>query len=159
MKKNIPKFFIALWLVLLLLLGVYYVGFAPRGSEYTEAENRTLASFPEVNAQTIFSGQYSQEIETYLLDRFPFRNEAIAAVNKAQGFISFASHDEYLRIAENVEDVLVSDDYAADLDALLNEIDSDTQPPATQPPITDAPETAATEPSEIPPIVSALQDP
>lgn len=158
MKKNIAIVFISLWMILLLLLGVYYVGFAPRDSEYTEAENRTLASFPVVNAQTLFSGQFSQEIETYLLDRFPFRNQAITAVNKFQSFISFASHDDYLKIAENVKDDLVSDDYLEDLDALLEELNNTTEATTTQASATESTDTtvteppAETEPPETPPI-------
>lgn len=146
MKKYTPKIYIALWLSLLLLLGIYYVGFAPRQSEYTETENRTLAAFPEVSAETLFSGQFGQEIETYLLDRFPFRNQAINAANRFQSFVSLASHEEYLLIAENVEDELVSGDYLEDLEALLAEMTSTTMPPATEPPVSDATEQAATEP-------------
>lgn len=70
-KRILPKLFLGLWLVLLIGLGVYYAAFAPRESEFTETENRTLAAFPEVTVQSLFSGQFGQEIETYLLDRFP----------------------------------------------------------------------------------------
>lgn len=156
-KRILPKLFLGLWLMLLIGLGVYYAAFAPRESEFTETENRTLAAFPDVTAQSLFSGQFSQEIETYLLDRFPVRNLAIDAVNKFQAFVSLASHDDYLLIAENVDDPLVSDDYQAQLEALLAEMEQETTPPPTQPPatepvpeITEAP--IETEPAENPPI-------
>lgn len=157
-KKIAPKICIALWMTLLLLLGVYYAGFAPRQSEYTETENRTLAGFPEFTAETLFSGQFGQEFETYLLDRFPLRDQAIEAVNRFQNFVSLASHEEYLLIAENVEDVLVGGDYQDDLEALLSEINNATAPPSTEPPVIDTTEPAVTEPPaeteppEMPPI-------
>lgn len=144
-KRTLPKLFLGLWLVLLIGLGVYYAAFAPRESEFTETENRTLAAFPEVTAQSLFSGQFGQEIETYLLDRFPLRNLAINAVNKFESAVSLASHDDYLLIAENVDDPLVSDDYQAQLEALLAEMEQETAPPPTQPPAT---EPVATEPAE-----------
>ena len=139
-KKILPKVYIALWMVLLVGLGIYYAGFAPRDAEFTETENRTLAAFPEVSAESLFSGRFSQEIETYLLDRFPLRDEAISSVNRFQSLVSFASHDEYLLIAEDVKDPLVSDDYQDLLDDLLNQ----TEPKAT------APTTEATEPTHDP---------
>ena len=70
MKKLHIKAFVALWMALLLCLGIYYAGFAPRESRFTETENRTLAGFPEVTAESVFSGRFGQEFETYLLDQF-----------------------------------------------------------------------------------------
>ena len=61
-KKFLPKVYIALWMVLLLSLGIFYAGFAPRDAEYTETENRTLAAFPQVTAENLFSGQFSPHL-------------------------------------------------------------------------------------------------
>lgn len=157
-KRIVPAIFLTLWMALLAGLGIYYVAFAPREAEFTEKENRTLAAFPEITVESVFSGRFGQEIETYLLDRFPVRNQAIDGVNQFQSFVSLASHDEYLLIAENVDDPLVSDDYQAQLDALLAEIEQEktaatTQPPATEPAQTEATEQPEeTEPRENPPI-------
>ena len=157
-KKILPKVYIALWMVLLLGLGIFYAGFAPRDAEFTETENRTLAAFPEVTAESLFSGRFSQEIETYLLDRFPLRDQAIDGVNRLQSFLSFATYDEYLLIAESEKDPLVSDDYQDLLDDLLNQTDPEPEDtvatdPTTEPTVTDPTETTAeTEPPEDPPI-------
>ena len=156
-KKFLPKVYIALWMVLLLSLGIFYAGFAPRDAEYTETENRTLAAFPQVTAENLFSGQFSQEIETYLLDRFPLRDQAIDGVNRLQSFLSFATYDEYLLIAESEKDPLVSDDYQDLLDDLLNQTEPEdtvaTDPTVTEPTVTDPTETTVeTEPAENPPI-------
>lgn len=139
-KKIIPIFYITLWAVLLVLLGTYYVCFAPRDSEFSESENRTLAAFPEVTAESVFSGDFGQQIENYLLDRFPGRNTVIMAVNRLENAASFASHEEYLLIAEDVEDPLDTGDYQGDLDALLAEMEENMEPP------TESAETKLTEP-------------
>lgn len=154
--KNFMKAFISLWIALLVCLGAYYIGFAPRDSAFTETENRTLAAFPEISAENVFSGRFGQEIETYLLDHFPGRDIVISAVNWFESTVSLASHDDYLLIAENVDDPLVSDDYLEDLEALLAATEpplpvaEPTQPPETEP--TDFTVPAETEPRENPPI-------
>ena len=134
MKKFHRIAFIGLWLALLLCLGIYYIGFAPRESSFTETENRTLAGFPEVTAESVFSGRFGQEFETYLLDRFPIRNQTISAVNQLESMLSFASHDDYLLIAEDVEDPLDTSDYEAAMEQLLAEMSKEPTVPPTQPP-------------------------
>lgn len=160
-KNFLIKLFITLWAVLLLCLGIYYVGFAPRESAYTESENRNLSAFPEITAESIFSGRFGQEFETYLLDRFPLRNATINVVNRLESFLSFASFDEYLLIAEEVVDPLDTSDFEESMELLLAEMSTEPMLPPTQPiPETEpTEETVAvtepvveTEPMETPPI-------
>lgn len=166
-KKILSTVFIAVWVLLIGVLGSYYLFFAPRNSEFTEEENRTLAGFPAFTAENVFSGKFGEEMETYLLDRFPARNAAIAAVNRFQSFVSLASHEEYLLIADDVEDPLDSEVNQDDLNDLLTGLETPpTQPPtqpnqptettpeATLPPVT---EPIETEPVENPPIESKPQ--
>ena len=129
MKRIIPKIFLTVWIALLILLGGYYLFFAPRGSEYSAEENRTLAGFPEVTWESVFSGKFGEEFEKYLLDHFPWRNAMITATNKIQSMLSFATHDEYLLIADGVDDPLVDDDFQDDLEDLLGELNKPTEPP------------------------------
>lgn len=157
MKKLHIKAFIALWMALLLCLGIYYIGFAPRESSFTETENRTLAGFPKITAERVFSGQFGQEFETYLLDRFPIRDQTINLVNRLESFLSFASHDDYLLIAEDVEDPLDTSDFEDDLELLLAEMNKKPTAPPTQPPVETEPPVQTeppveTEPPETPPI-------
>lgn len=159
MKKNIYKVCIALWMLLLVALGSYYLFLAPRESEYSEAENRTLSGFPEVTAESVFSGRFGEEFETWLLDRFPARDSVITAINQLKSTASFATYEEYLLIAEDVTDNLSQGDYQEALDAILADLNSATEPPETTVPATEPPETqpdtepAETKPVEDPPIV------
>ena len=141
MKKLLPIGFMALWLVVLFLLGGYYLFSAPRDSAYSPEENRTLAGFPELTAESLFSGQFGQDVETYLLDRFPGRNTVISVTNVLQDLLSFASHDEYLLIAEGPQDMLDSETDEEDLEDLLSDL---TEPAETQSPENDVPETGET---------------
>ena len=167
--RILPRAYIALWLGLLFILGGYYLLFAPRGSDYSPDENRTLAAFPELTVETLFSGKFGKDMETYLLDRFPLRNAVIKFVNKFESNLSFATHEEYLLIAEGVDDPLDDDDYQSDLDELLSNLGKPTAPPTTVPDVSVPPTTVpsttvpeVTEPVENPPIVekptTSLQD-
>ena len=42
--------------------------------EFSEMENRTLASNPPFSFQALFSGQWTTDYETYLTDQFPLRD-------------------------------------------------------------------------------------
>ena len=52
-KKHFPKFYIALWMTLLVALGAYYLFLAPRDSEESLKENRMLAGFPELLVDSV----------------------------------------------------------------------------------------------------------
>lgn len=47
--------------------------FLPK-DDFSESERRVLATFPETNAETIFSGKFSSDFEEYSTDVFPFRD-------------------------------------------------------------------------------------
>ena len=164
-KKIIPQAFVALWMLLLIALGSYYVFLAPRDSQYSEDENRTLAAFPTVTPESLFSGDFGRAMEDYLLDRFPGRGAVVSTVSMVQSRLSFATHEEYLLIAESSEDPLDSNVDTDSLSALLGELETPTEPPVTEPPVEEtSPEdtqpestepvvTEPTQPAEDPPIV------
>lgn len=158
-KTFLPIICILLWLSAITVLGCYYIFEAPRESSYSEEENRTLAGFPELSAANIFSGDFGSQMENYLLDHFPGRSQIIAATNKMQNLVSFASHEEYLLIAEGPKDLLDTGDYEAELDDLLSNFGAETEPPVQTEPthpaddVTQATEaTEATEAPEFPAI-------
>ncbi len=43
-------------------------------SDFSESERRVLAKFPDVSTETIFSGRFMSDFETYALDHFPMRD-------------------------------------------------------------------------------------
>lgn len=46
-------------------------------AEYSETENRSLAQMPPVTADTVFSGEFEADYETYLTDQFVLRDRWI----------------------------------------------------------------------------------
>ncbi len=120
-KKIFPKLFVGFWMLLLLACGGYYLFFAPRESVYSSTENRTLAGFPEVTFDSVFSGKFGEDFETYLLDKFPLRNGTITAVNRLESLLSLATHDDYLLITEGMDDPLVDNDVSVDINDLLDD--------------------------------------
>ena len=163
-NKWIPKAFLALWMLLLITLGGYYVFLAPREEQYSSQENRTLAAFPAATPESLLSGDFGEAMEAYLLDRFPGRSAVVSAVSFVQSRLSFATHEEYLMIAEGAEDPLDSEVDMESLNNLLGELTENTEPPETEPsvPETLPPETepTATEPVEtIPQETEPVEDP
>ncbi len=121
-KNIIQKIFVIIWCVLLVGLAAYYVIAAPKGSTYSEEENRKLAEMPELTAKNVLNGDFGEGIEAFLLDRFPNRHSIISASNKVQNFISIATYEDYLLIADTPDDPLDSGADSDDLDDLINDL-------------------------------------
>ena len=56
-------------------LGLY--GLVSSDREFSESENRVLASEPVFTWTSLFNGSFMKDVETYLSDQFPFRDAAI----------------------------------------------------------------------------------
>lgn len=71
------KRYLLRYIVLALLLGVCVWMVVDEDREFSEQENRNLSQFPEVSVETVFSGEFMSEFETYLADQFPARDWCI----------------------------------------------------------------------------------
>ena len=66
-------------ILLVSLLAVLWLGlslaawFSP-SEELSEAERRKLQQFPKISAETVFSGRFMSDFETYTQDQFPLRD-------------------------------------------------------------------------------------
>jgi len=67
-KYILPVLFMAFITVFALLT------FVLPPKEYSENEKRILAQFPQFNAQTVFSGEFQKELETYMSDHLAGRD-------------------------------------------------------------------------------------
>lgn len=82
-KKTNPKpkgriIFFVFISVFCLMIGFFSLyGFFVPDREMSENENRVLASAPVFTFSGLFDGSYMKDIETYLADQFPFRDEAV----------------------------------------------------------------------------------
>ena len=57
----------------LTLVGIFAAHVALPDGQHSTAERRPLAQLPELTAKAVFSGDYFDELEEYLLDQFPLR--------------------------------------------------------------------------------------
>lgn len=63
---------------LLLIFGFGIFHLLLPDAEASRSERRELAQTPEFNSDTVFSGKFSGELERYLLDQFPLRDEFVS---------------------------------------------------------------------------------
>lgn len=71
-------------------------------TEYSDSERRALAAFPELSKETVASGKFMSEFETYTLDQFPLRDIF-------RGMKSFSTL--YLLQEAEVNDLYIYDGY------------------------------------------------
>ena len=58
----------------LTLVGIFAAHVILPDGEFSSAERRKLAQLPELTMKDVFSGDYFDDLETYLLDQFPLRD-------------------------------------------------------------------------------------
>lgn len=68
--------FVALFLFLTAGFGVY--SFIAEDREFSDSENRVLADVPSFSINSLLSGEFMKDFESYLADQFPLRDEAIS---------------------------------------------------------------------------------
>lgn len=101
MKDNV-KNKITVLLMAGILLGLSLICWFKPAGEYSDSERRTLAKFPQLNKETILSGRFMKDFETYTLDQFPIRDTF-------RGLKSFSTL--YLFQEKEINDLYVTDGY------------------------------------------------
>ena len=75
------------------------------------SERRQLAAFPEVTAESLLSGKFMTDFETYSLDQFPMRDE-FRTLKAITSFYLFGKKDN--------NDIYIADGYAAKIEYPMN---------------------------------------
>lgn len=103
-------------IVVVCMTALFFAGFfvwciAKPADEYSDSERRRLAGAPTLSAQSVLSGAFAKEFETYSTDQFPLREQfrALDAVVRFYG----------LRQKDN-QGVYVTDGYASRLEYPLD---------------------------------------
>ena len=115
MRKRILMITACIICALLLCVGVFELFYDSGDSTFSSAENRMLASKPQFSVGALFDGSYTENIEQYLLDHFPFRDNLITISKEVRQIGSISTYDDYAEIIEiEAEDVqnaeMISDD-------------------------------------------------
>ncbi|KSV57624.1 DHHW family protein [Acetivibrio ethanolgignens] len=70
------KWYTITFLVILFLIPVLHV--SGKDKDFSELENRTLAQSPSFNKEAVLDGSFGKEVECYMADQFPFRNQFLS---------------------------------------------------------------------------------
>ncbi len=87
MKKRFSFVCIYLCLLTLLCLGAAELLAPDKGERLSESENRMLAAFPALSAQSVADGSFMSGFESYLSDAFPFRDGAASFHDAVMGLV------------------------------------------------------------------------
>ena len=126
------------WLCGCLCLGVLLLLLAPRESRISETENRMLAPFPALTAETLKTGVFFSGIEDFLSDGFFARDEVIAWSDGLLGlFDKRTEEDKQIQDAAEIERLLMLDAQGGQEAPEAEDTPSPTstpEPPRTPPP-------------------------
>ena len=104
-------------IVTVCLIGAILFGFfawciIKPSDEISESERRPLASFPELNADTLISGEFMSKFEEYTTDQFPIR-DTLRTIKALSVYYLFQQADN--------NDIYFKDSYASKLEFPVNE--------------------------------------
>ncbi len=102
MKSKFSFVIVYWWLFILLVCGILLVTFAEKEERLSESENRMLSGFPEVTAESIFSGNFSTGFENYLSDGV-FGRDTIVGASESMLRVFSINTDEETALLNEIE--------------------------------------------------------
>lgn len=75
-----------------LLFGLSFWAWLKPADRFSESERRVLQSFPRLNAETVRTGKFMKEFESYTLDQFPCR-DSFRTLKAVSVFYAFRQRD------------------------------------------------------------------
>ena len=75
-----------------LLFGLSFWAWLKPADRFSESERRVLQSFPQLNAETVRTGKFMKEFESYTLDQFPCR-DSFRTLKAVSVFYAFRQRD------------------------------------------------------------------
>ncbi len=100
MKNKFSFVFVYWWVLILFVFGSALMLFAEKDERESKTENRILSGFPELSAQTLFSGDFFTGIESYLSDGVFGRDSVVGISDNILGMFSAATHQDELLFDE-----------------------------------------------------------
>lgn len=93
-------------------LGIALLCWVKEADDFSLSERRSLQQFPELSWETIHSGTFMEDFESYTLDQFPFRNK-LRTLKSVSVLSIFRQKDN--------NDIYIVDGYASKLEYPMNE--------------------------------------
>ncbi|MBQ7897648.1 MAG: hypothetical protein IJ323_05345 [Clostridia bacterium] len=106
------KYILSSLLIIAVMLTLSVLAWMKAPGATSESERRPLAQFPEISVDTVLSGKFTKEFESYATDQFPFRDSfrTLKAISK---FYIFRQNDN--------NDIYIHDGYAAKLESTISD--------------------------------------
>ena len=95
------------WVIALAMLGAALMIFGKKEEHPSLSENRMMAGFPALTAESVLSGDFMTGFEDYLSDNFFGRDELVALSENALGV--FSAEDEESRLSQDVGESIESE--------------------------------------------------
>ncbi len=104
-------------IVLTVLMAALFLGFfgwnlAKEQTDFSDSERRALAKFPEINLESVVSGEFMKKFEDFTLDQFPARD----SFRSIKAFVS-----RYIFANKDNNDVIIENGYISKLEYPLKE--------------------------------------
>ena len=110
MNSNIRKY--GALLLAVVWAGLVVFAWLKPADEFSDAERRSLAKFPQVKAETLLDGKFMTEFEDYTLDQFPLRD----SFRQLKSLFHY-----YVLNQKDNNDIYIADGYAAEMEYPLDE--------------------------------------
>lgn len=98
--------------IAVLLAGIFLWCLCRPADAFSDSERRALAQFPEFSAETVLSGEFMTEFESYTLDQFPLRDK-LRTLKAVCAFYLFGQKDNH--------DIYLAQGYASKLEYPMKE--------------------------------------
>jgi hypothetical protein len=99
------------------VIGFGFFTFACSADELSKSERRKLAQFPTLSFSSILNGKYFLDLETFMLDQFPFR-DGFLRVKAVNQFYIFRQKDNHNIFIKNGTAVAISYPFSSGADEL-----------------------------------------
>lgn len=129
MKNKFSFVITYLCLLALLTVGMGELLFADKESRMSQTENRMLQGFPELNADSFFSGEFMDDFESFLSDSFFGRD---GVVKTSQNLLSLFSLPDNSAPSADLGDQQLLEQEEGEEDAILSQLTQATPEPQTQ---------------------------
>ena len=104
-------------LFIAVVIGFGFFTFAHTAGEISKSERRKLAQLPTLSLTSILNGKYFSDLETFMLDQFPFR-DAFLRMKAVNQFYIFRQKDNHNIFIINGTSVAISYPFSSGADEL-----------------------------------------
>lgn len=82
------------WILILTIVGVLMLLYAPRNERVSDVDNRMLAGMPELSADSVVSAEFMQGVDSWLSDSFFFREDIVSFTQSILASTAFERYEK-----------------------------------------------------------------